>query len=159
MIQRQAVAVALVLTASLLVAGCTSQKPQQTTPTAILTNAAQSGLVIRATPAQVPQTISEATHAPDHQFFSFNVTIENIDASATRIGPENFQIKDSKGAIAGVAATPVQIAGVRMLSTTTLQPGDTVNGVVVLDVPQGHQWTKLVYYNGSNVTEIPLRVY
>lgn len=159
MTRRKAAAIALILIASLCVVGCTSQKPQQTTPTAIPTNAAQSGLVIRATPARVPQTISEKAHAPDHEYFAFNVTVENIDAPATQIGPENFQIEDLKGAIDGVAIAPVQTAGVRMLSTTTMKPGDTVNGVVVLDVPKGHQWTKLVYYNGANVTKIPLRVY
>jgi hypothetical protein len=103
MTRRKAVAVALILIASLFVAGCASQKPQQTTPTAIPTNTAQNGSVTRATPARVPQTISEAAHAPDHQFFGFNVTVENIDAPATRISPENFQIKDSKGAVDGVA--------------------------------------------------------
>lgn len=159
MTRRKAVAIPLVLIASLFVAGCASQKPQQTTPTAIPTNTAQNGLVIRAAPARVPQTISEASHAPDHQFFGFSITVENIDAPATRISPENFQIKHSKDAIDRVTVAPVQNAGVRMLSTTTMQPGDTVNGIVVLDVPQGHQWTKLVHYNGCNVTEIPLRVY
>ncbi|MEI7828036.1 MAG: hypothetical protein WCI87_09675, partial [Euryarchaeota archaeon] len=85
--------------------------------------------------------------------------VEDIDAPDIRISPENFRIKDLRGTIEGVAVAPVQTGGVRMLSNTTLQPGDTINGVVVLDVPQGHQWTKLLYYSESNITEIPLRVY
>lgn len=159
MTRRQAAAIAFILIASLCMVGCTSQKPQQATPTAIPTDTALSGLVIKATPALVPQIISETAHAPDHEFFGFNVTIENIDASATQVGPKNFQIEDSKGIIDGVAIAPVQIVGVCMLSTNTMKPDDTVNGIVVLDVPQGHQWTKLVYYNGANVIKIPLRVY
>ena len=156
---RKAVISAFVIFASLLIVGCTSQISQQVTPTAAPTNTPPSGLVIRATPARVPQSIDEGPHAPDHEFFGFNVTIENVNEPNARVGPDNFQIKDLRGGIAGVAVAPVQTAGVRMLSNTTMQPGDTLNGVVVLDVPQGHQWSELVYYNGSNMTEIPLRVY
>jgi hypothetical protein len=156
---RTTVIIGLVIIASLFIAGCTWQKPQQTTPTPMPTNTAQLGLVIQATPARVPQSINEGPHAPDHEFFGFNVTIENIDARNARVSPDNFQIKDLKGEIDGVAVAPVQTAGVSMLSTTTMQPGDTANGLVILDVPRGHQWTKLVYYSGSNATEIPLRVY
>lgn len=159
MTRRTAVIIGLVVIASLLIVGCTSQISQQVTPTAAPTNTPPSGLIIRATPARVPQAIDDGPHAPDHEFFGFNVTIENVNAPNARVGPNNFQIKDLKGAIDGVAVAPVQTAGVRMLSTTTMQPGDTVNGVIILNVPQGHQWTKLVYYDGSNATEIPLRVY
>ncbi len=156
---RKAVIIAFVIFASLLIVGCTSQISQQVTPTAAPSNTPPSGLVIRATPARVPKAIDDGPHTPDHEFFGFNVTIENVNAPNALVGPNNFQIKDLKGATDGVAVAPVQTAGVRMLSTTTMQPGDTVNGLVILDVPQGHQWTKLVYYSGSNATEIPLRVY
>jgi hypothetical protein len=146
--QITAVAVLLLMVASLLVSGCTTT--QNTAQ-----NAAQGTMSVKVTQVPAPATIgSPYVYAPKHgyKFVMFNTTVTNINANSRNVHTLFFTLHDSNNNAYSVsqATNDKSIAG--FPNNVVTQPGDKVNGLLVFEVPQNATLKSLTYNDG--LTEI-----
>jgi Domain of unknown function (DUF4352) len=157
-----AIAVLLLVVASLLVAGCT----QTTTPTN--TPTASQQVVVTATPTTtareqvsavkvtVPQQIGKYAPNASNKFVAYNVTIRNIDVDMSSSNPFNFQLRDTEGNIYQPSTATFDNSFNAGLKNMNTQPGDKVSGIIVFEVRQNATLKSLTYFSGYQRTIITL---
>jgi predicted small secreted protein len=138
--------IALVMIASLSVAGCTSST----------TNTTQGTASLKATQVTAPQAIgSPYTYTPKqgYKFVMFNTTVTNTASNSRNTHTLFFTLHDSNGNTYGIsqATNDKSIAGYP--NNVMMNPGDKVTGLLVFEIPQNANLVNMVYHDDySSVT-------
>jgi Domain of unknown function (DUF4352) len=157
-----AIAVLLLVVASLLVAGCTTGNPSSTSnptdvqgkvnspqATAVPTANNDAQIRLSATQATVPQQIGTYTPKAGYKFVAFNVTIKNIAAPKYYTNAYDWQLRDTAGGVYK-PATPTYSSEIEGLDGTNTIPGDVVSGLIVYEVPQNATLKSITWSGGLN---------
>jgi Domain of unknown function (DUF4352) len=149
-----AIAVLLLVVASLSVCGCTSSTTSNTSD-----NTKLGYMDVKVTSVPSTATIgnqSISTPKPGYKFVMYNTTVTNINATKRNVHTSFFTLHDSNNYTysASYAST--------FPNNVFTNPGDKVNGILIFEVPQNAKLVNLVYndypgpYGGwaGNVTVI-----
>jgi hypothetical protein len=126
--QIAAIAVLLLVVASLSVGGCTTQNTTQNTQD---TNA----LNITYTAVPVPQKHGSGNYAGEtpaagNKYVGYNATVKNVNAKDKTVAFNFFELRDTQGRVYqhdGMTG----MAGVNKFGNYRTEPGDVVNGTLV----------------------------
>ena len=134
-------AIVVLLLASLVKAGCTSQ------------STTQEQVSVKTTQVTAPQAISSPyTYTPKQgdEFVMFNVTVTNQGSNTILKHTTFFTVHDSNGNAYGIsqASNDNSIAGYP--NNVNINPGDKVTGLLVFEVPQNAKLVNMVYNDESN---------
>jgi hypothetical protein len=134
-------AIVVLLLASLVIAGCTSQ------------STTQEQVSVKATQVTAPQAIGSLyTYTPKQgdEFVMFNVTVTNQGSNTILTHTTFFTVHDSNGNAYGIsqATNDNSIAGYP--NNVNINPGDKVTGLLVFEVPQNAKLVNMVYNDESN---------
>ncbi|MGZ4947204.1 MAG: DUF4352 domain-containing protein [Halobacteriota archaeon] len=148
MIKKLAVAVFIILIASLSVAGCTTST----------TNSAQGTVGLKATPVTAPQAIGSSygyTYTPKqgYKFVMYNVTVTNEDSKSQNAHTMFFTAHDTNNNTYGIsqATNDKSIAG--FPNNVMTNPGDKVSGLLVFEIPKNATLVNMAYKDDySSVT-------
>lgn len=119
-------------------AGCTSS-PTTTSPSpqAQTTQTAQTGLMLTVTPQGEATTIGSLSKADTgNKFVLYNATLKNIDIKNLDVNPFWFDMRLSNGSSVGLDLFATVASQGYFPMTNATQPGDTVNGTIVFEIPQ-----------------------
>jgi Domain of unknown function (DUF4352) len=169
-----AIAVLLLVVASLLVAGCTTTRNEQTTQSNsyVPTNAPASTTTVRVTATSLGTSNIFATSygtptaaATGNKFVTYAVYLNNINAKDIQMGnPLFFKLRDTDGNIYsyetyGFNMKPQQVNGVTLkyiMEELNTQPGDKLSGLIVFQIPTSATPKSLTYDDYTNKITINL---
>ncbi|MGZ4892286.1 MAG: DUF4352 domain-containing protein [Halobacteriota archaeon] len=148
MIKKAGFLVAIVVLASLLIAGCTSST----------TNNTQGTVSLKATQVTAPQAIGSPvgyTYTPKqgYKFVMYNVTVTNQDSKSRNVHTTFFTAHDANNNTYGIsqATNDKSIAG--FPNNVMTNPGDRVSGLLVFEMPKNATLVNMVYKDDySSVT-------
>ncbi|MGZ4865358.1 MAG: DUF4352 domain-containing protein [Halobacteriota archaeon] len=142
------VAAIAVVVASLLTAGCTSQ--QQTTQSANTSSenpSANNGITVSVTMLKSPSQIASQSPRPGYRWVAFNTTVKNVNAPNRVITRNYFSLQDAQGQNYNMSGYSDALGAFNWSAHS--QPGDTLGGVVVFEVPQNAKLSSITYFDGT----------
>jgi len=148
MIKKVVAIIVFVMVVSSSIVGCTSQ--QQTTQTiGNATAATNADMAVAVKPVTLSQQIGTETPRPGYKFVAYDCTVKNINAQGRAVAINYFTLEDTQGKVynfSGLSSDP-SINNFKWSSHS--QPGDTLGGVVVFEVPRNATLASLTYFDGS----------
>ena len=151
-----AITVLLLVVASLSVAGCTqttTQTPGSGQQTVTATSGKEQVSAIKVT---VPQKIGLQTPKTGYKFVGFNVTIKDIAADPGQSDAGYWTLRDTAGHVYTYSDNATyDMANVDKLPIMKMQPGDSVSGIIIYEMPQNATLKSLTYDHYDRVI-IPL---
>jgi hypothetical protein len=137
-----ALAVLLLVVASLLVAGCTTQNTQDA-----------NALNITYKAAQVPQkwgsgNYSGETPKPGYKYIGYNATVKNVNAKDRSVAFNFFELRDTQSGVYQAIGRN-GMAGIDTFGNVRTEPGDVINGTLVFEVPKNVAVKSLTYDDGN----------
>jgi hypothetical protein len=133
-----------------LVLSATTGCVQQETTSTVGGNASAGGgssASMAAIANQVPY-LSSLKPNSGYKYVAYDATVKNINAKSRWISASNWQLRDTSGGVYTVAS-PTYSLDIKEFKSVDSHPGDTVNGVIIFEVPQSASPTSLTYDDGS----------
>lgn len=146
-------ALPLLFICSLLLVGITGCTQQETTSS--VGNASGGGggaqaASMSATANQVAVPSFEFyTPKTGYKYVAFNATVNNVNAKSRWIGTSYWQLRDTSGNVYTVATPTYASDNPKEFKSVDSQPGDTMNGIIIFEVPQSATLKSLTYDDGS----------
>ena len=156
MIKKVAI-IALVTIAFLSVAGCTSQQ-QTSQSVGNATQPTNADTAVTVKPVALSQQDQLAANKTGFKFVAYNCTVKNIGTTNMPAGYNTWELRDTQGGVY-TPALAVHVTGQEWSKITegnwwnppsTSEPGATLHGIVVFEVPQNVQQFKSLTYNIGN---------
>ena len=147
MLKKVVAIIALLMTASLSIAGCTSQ--QQTTQSVGNATQENAAMSVSVKPVTLSQQISTETPRPGYEFVAYNCTVKNINAQNRPIAPNYWSLMDTGGRVYNISGLTIVQSLNPFGGTSHSQPGDVISGPVFFEVPQNATLKSLTYNDGS----------
>ena len=144
-----ALAVLLLVVASLLVTGCTTSTTSSNSTPGLDITAKQLPSNYQA--AQVP------TPSAGNKYVMFNLTVKNVNEKDGNIDAYAFKLRDTGGNVYGRTWFLGGLGGPTQFdSMSHTQSGDKVSGVMAFEVPQTAKLSNLTYTDSNNKITINL---
>jgi len=147
MLKKVVAIIALLMTASLSIAGCTSQ--QQTTKSVGNATQENAAMSVSVKPVTLSQQISTETPRPGYEFVAYNCAVKNINAQNRPIAPNYWSLMDTGGRVYNISGLTIVQSLNPFGGTSHSQPGDVISGPVFFEVPQNATLKSLTYNDGS----------
>jgi uncharacterized lipoprotein YajG len=162
-----AIAVLLLLVASLLISGCTTSRNEQTVQVSA-TNTPSGKTTVSVTATHLDSMNSYNTKhggplitaTPSYKFVKYAVYVQNINAKDMQLGNPNFiKLRDTAGniysydSIATYNLDTQQVNGTKLdglMDELNTQPGDKLSGFIVFQIPTSATPKSLTYDDYTN---------
>ena len=132
-----------VLAVTVLVTGCV-QSSTQSASNSSGGAGVTGGMTASVTKVTVSQNIASNLRA-GYKYVGFNCTVKNVNADDRAVAYNFWTLRDTQGGV----YNPVYLSSATgQFGGTMSQPGDTISGVVVFEVPQNAQLKSLTYSDG-----------
>lgn len=132
--------------------GCTTQETTSTVGNATTGGGSGSGsLIATANQVAVP-TLKYYTPKDGYKYVAYNAAVKNVNLKSHWISPSYWQLRDTSSGVYTIATPTYSSDLPKEFNSVDSQAGDTVNGIIIFEVPTGVTLKTLTYDDSSYKT-------